>query len=254
MIALDGMDGGGVRHGFFTRAGGASGGLYASNNCGFGSGDDPLNVVENRRRSVARLGLGGDALVTVYQVHGVDVAHATKPWQPGEAPRADALVCDRPGIALGILTADCAPILLADRRARVIGAAHAGWRGALQGVAEAAVAAMAKLGARPERIAAAIGPCIAQASYEVGPGFPRPFLEQDAASAEFFRPASRAGHCMFDLPGYLARRLGALGLARVEAVRADTCADAARFFSYRRATRLGEPDYGRNLSVIVLEG
>lgn len=252
MIALDSI-GGGVRHAFFTREGGASRGLYASNNCGFGSGDDPLCVAENRRRSVERLGLPGDALVTVYQVHGVDVAQVTKPWPPGDAPRADALVTDRPGVALGILTADCAPILLADRAARVIGAAHAGWRGALQGVAEAAVAAMVRLGARPERIEAAIGPCIAQGSYEVGPEFPRPFLERDGADAEFFRPAARDGHCMFDLGGYLARRLRALDLGRVEAVRADTCADAGRFFSYRRATLGGEPDYGRNLSVIALE-
>jgi len=252
MIALDSI-GGGVRHAFFTREGGASQGLYASNNCGFGSGDDPQCVAENRRRSVAQLGLRPEALVTAYQVHGVGVAHVTDPWQPGEAPRADALVTGRPGVALGILTADCAPILFADRTARVIGAAHAGWRGALEGVAEAAVAAMRGLGASPENIEAAIGPCIAQGSYEVGPEFPRPFLERDGANADFFRPSAREGHYMFDLPGYLARRLGALGLARVEAVQADTCADAARFFSYRRATLSGEPDYGRNLSIIALE-
>lgn len=251
LASLNGRDG--LLHAFFTREGGASAGIYASNNCGFGSGDDPGRVAENRRRSLAMLDMSVETLVTVHQVHGIDVAPVTAPWQPKQSPRADALVTARPGVALGILTADCAPLLFADRRAGVIGAAHAGWRGALAGVAEAAVAAMQRLGAKSENIDAAIGPCIAQCSYEVGPEFPKPFLAQDARNADFFKPSARQGHFMFDLPGYLSRRLSALGLGSVAAAPNDTCGEEARFFSYRRATLRGESDYGRNLSVIALE-
>jgi YfiH family protein len=254
MNALDG-----VRHAFFTRAGGASGGIYASNNCGFGSSDDPTCVAENRRRCAAHLDLPFEALLTVHQVHGSDVVTVDRPWTRGQAPKADAMVTDRPGIALGILAADCAPVLFADPEAGVIGACHAGWRGALAGVADATVQAMVRLGARAERIDAAIGPCIAQRSYEVGPEFPRPFLAQDESNADFFAPpcaaaAARPGHLMFDLAGYLSRRLGRLGLHSVAAVPCDTCREEERFFSYRRATLRGEKDYGRNLSAIALEG
>ncbi|MGQ0676217.1 MAG: peptidoglycan editing factor PgeF, partial [Rhodospirillales bacterium] len=203
--------------------------------------------------SLAQLGLQAGSLVTVHQVHGIDVEQVTAPRGAARSPRADALVTDRPGMALGILTADCAPLLLADRRAGVIGAAHAGWRGALAGVAEAAVAAMRRLGAAPQNIEAAIGPCIAKDSYEVGPEFPRPFLDRDPRDADFFSPSRREGRFMFDLPGYLERRLEALGLKSVAAMDCDTCADDARFFSYRRAVLRGEKDYGRNLSVIALE-
>jgi YfiH family protein len=254
MLKLASLNGrSGLLHAFFTRAGGASAGIYASNNCGFGSGDDPGRVAENRRRSLAMLDMPADALATAHQVHGVTVERLAGPRGDATPPRADAMVTDRPGVALGILTADCAPLLFADRGVGVIGAAHAGWRGAIQGVAEATVMAMLELGAKRGNISAAIGPCIAQASYEVGPEFPKPFLEQDALNADFFRPSKRAGHFMFDLKGYLARRLAALGLAGVEIAPEDTCADEARFFSYRRAVLRGEGDYGRNLSVIALE-
>lgn len=248
----------GVRHAFFTRAGGTSEGIYASNNCGFGSADDPARVAENRRRCAAQLDLPFEGLLTVYQVHGRDVVVVDKAWAHGQAPKADAMVTNRPGVALGILAADCAPVLFADAEARVIGACHAGWRGAFAGVAEATVEAMCRLGAARERIAAAIGPCIAQRSYEVGPEFPRPFLEQDEANADLFAPpghsaGARPGHLLFDLAGYVARRLARVGIDAVGAVPCDTCREEERFFSYRRATLRGETDYGRNLSAIALE-
>lgn len=243
----------GLRHGFFTREGGVSEGLYATLNCGFGSGDAPEKVAENRARALAAAGMPPGSLVTAYQIHSPDVATVEHIWRREEAPKVDGMVTNRPGIALGILTADCTPVLFADGKAGVIGAAHAGWRGALTGVLEATVAAMGALGARPERIVAGLGPCIAQRSYEVGPEFPAPFLAQDPANAELFAPSRRARHHMFDLPGYVARRLGGLGLARVERLNNDTCAEADRFFSYRRATLRGEKDYGRDLSAICLE-
>jgi YfiH family protein len=242
----------GIRHAYFTRVGGVSGGLYASLNVGFGSADDTESVRRNRERALAALG-GADGLNTVYQVHGCDVAVVDAGWAPQAAPRADAMVTDRPGIALGILTADCAPVLLADPRKRVIGAAHAGWRGAVGGVLAASVEAMVRLGADRGSIHAAVGPAIAQSSYEVGPEFPAPFLAEDAANARFFRPSRRAGHHMFDLTGYVATRLATLGLGQVSALDCDTCAEEDRFFSYRRATLRREPDYGRALSAIVIE-
>jgi len=243
----------GLRHAFFTRAGGVSGGIYGSLNCGLGSDDRREAVVENRRRAAAVFDRPADALVTLHQVHGAEVVHVTAPWEPGAGPRADAMVSDRPGIVLGILTADCAPLLFADREAGVIGAAHAGWRGARDGVATATLAAMERLGARRDRVVAAVGPCIGRASYEVGPEFPASFVAQDAANAVFFEAAPRDGHFLFDLPGYLARRLAALGLAAVAVSDDDTCADPERFFSYRRSCHRGEPDYGRGLSAIMLE-
>jgi YfiH family protein len=240
-----------VRHGFFTRDGGVSGGLYASRNCGFGSADDPAAVGENRALCAVALGVESRHLVTAYQIHGVAVATVDAPWAREGAPRADALVTDRPGIALGILTADCAPILLADAGAGVIGAAHAGWRGAKAGVADCAVAAMERLGAKRENIVAAVGPTIGEASYEVGPEFEQAFLADDPAAAKFFA-AAPGGRPHFDLQGFIAARLESLNLAIVERIAADTCAEPERFFSYRRACLRGETDYGRQLSAITL--
>jgi len=243
----------GIRHGFFTRDGGVSGGLYASLNCGLGSGDDLASVAENRGRALARLGLPADRLATAYQVHSNRAARADSPWPADRRPQVDALVTRTPGLALGILTADCVPVLFADRQAGVVGAAHAGWRGALDGVLEATLAAMQELGARAESTLAAIGPAIEQPSYEVGPEFPGPFLDQDPANRDFFRTAPRNGHFLFDLKGYVARRLARAGLARIERLAANTCAEPERFFSYRRACLEGEQAYGRLLSAIALE-
>ncbi len=242
-----------LRHAFFTREGGVSDGLFRSLNCGFGSGDAAEKVAENRARAMAALGSSTERLVTCYQVHSAKVANVEAPWRREDNPRADALVTRRRGIALGILTADCVPVLFADAEAGVIGAAHAGWKGALAGVIEATVAAMAGLGALPARIRAAIGPAIQQPSYEVGPEFPAPFLAEDGCSAAFFAPAPREGHFLFDLAGYVARRLGRAGVGAVERATGDTAADEERFFSYRRACLRGEKDYGRGLSAILLE-
>lgn len=252
MITLRALDADGISHGFFTREGGVSEGLFASLNCSFGSGDDAGKVTENRSRVMAALGLERDRLVTCYQIHSPTVAVVDTVWQHAERPHADALVTRHRGIGLGILTADCVPVLFADAQAEIIGAAHAGWRGALGGVIEATVAAMTALGAAPHRLRAGIGPAIAQASYEVGPEFPAPFLAEDAANAGFFIAAARAGHFMFDLPGYVARKLERLGLARVGRTGGDTAAEADRFFSYRRSCLAKESDYGRALSVIAL--
>lgn len=249
-----------VRHGFFTRQGGVSEGVYASLNCGFGSGDNPDHVAANRGRAMAKLnpdlnpgpGPEGGGLVTLYQVHSAVAVAVDEPWSPGEAPEADAFATRTPGMALGILTADCAPVLFADETAGVIGAAHAGWRGALGGVLEAAVDAMCGLGAECGRIHAAIGPCIQQASYEVGPEFHDRFISADPSHAVFFETASRDGHFMFDLPGCLAKILKNLGLAAIETAAGDTCADEDRFFSYRRAAQRGEKDYGRALAAIMI--
>jgi polyphenol oxidase len=244
----------GLRHAFYTRRGGVSEGVYDSLNCGLGSGDAREAVIENRGRAMAFLDLPEEALATNFQIHSPDVIVVDKVWPRDDRPRADAMVTRTPGLALGILTADCAPILFADESARVIGAVHAGWRGAVSGVAEATVAAMAKLGAEPRRVRAAIGPCIAQASYEVGPEFPGPFLAQDKGHERFFGPARRPGHFMFDLAGYLQARLEAMGIGGIDIVARDTCAESGVFFSYRRTTLEGGKDYGRGLSVIALEG
>jgi len=243
----------GVQHRFFTRQGGVSAGLYSSLNCGYGSGDQPDNVRENRRRAAASFERAADELLTVHQIHSTEViAVGQERWTSPGAPKADALVTDRPGVVLGVLAADCAPVLLADAHARVIGAAHAGWKGALAGVVEATIGAMEKLGARREHVRVAIGPCIGRDSYEVGPEFPAPFLERDEADAEFFRPAPRAGHFLFDLAGYLARRIGKADVA-VETTGHDTLRGETDFFSYRRNTLKGVRDYGRGLSAIALE-
>jgi YfiH family protein len=241
-----------VRHGFFTREGGVSEGVFASLNCGLGSGDNPDHVAQNRDRAMDKLGLDGGDLVTLYQVHSAAAVVVEEPWKPGEAPHADAAVTRTPGVALGILTADCAPVLFADETAGVIGVAHAGWRGALDGILEAAVDAMCGLGAVPGRINAALGPTIQKASYEVGPEFHARFMDAATANGGFFEDAPRDGHFLFDLPGFLERRLENLGLAAVETFPDDTCADEKRFFSYRRATRLGEKDYGRGLAAILI--
>jgi purine-nucleoside/S-methyl-5'-thioadenosine phosphorylase / adenosine deaminase len=253
MITLSVLDGDpGIRHAFFTRQGGVSDGIYGSLNCGFGSGDDPRNVARNRAIAAAQLGLAPERLVSCHQVHGVDIVTVARPWGHADNPRADGMVTAVPGIALGVLAADCAPVLLADPAARIIGAAHGGWRGVLTGVMEATVAAMTGLGARRERVRAAVGPCIGQQSYEVGPEFAAAFAAADRDAGEFFRDAARPGHFLFDLPGYIAHRLGHLGLAVVERAPHDTAAEEALFFSYRRACLRGEGDYGRGLAAIAL--
>jgi polyphenol oxidase len=251
MLAALGCNGA-VRHAFFTREGGVSRGIYASLNCGFGSNDDPGAVAENRAIAAARLGVAPERLVSCHQVHGTTVVAVERPWRRNENPRADGMVTRVPGIALGVLAADCAPVLLADPAARIVGAAHAGWRGALAGVVEATIAEMVVQGARIERIRAAIGPCIGQPSYEIGADFAAVFAAGDAPSQGFFRPAERPGHLLFDLPGYVAERLTRLGLAAVERTEHDTAAEEGLFFSYRRACRRGEGDYGRLLAAIAL--
>ena len=251
-ITVDILAAPGVQHGFFTRAGGVSIGAFTSLNCGFGSGDDPDHVAENRRRAAGEiLGMPGP-LVTAYQKHTAEALVVREAWSPENAPVGDGLVTDRPGLALGILTADCAPVLLADASAGVIGAAHAGWRGAFDGVVEATLARMLELGARLDSVVAVVGPCIGKDSYEVGPEFKARFVATDAADADLFTPSPREGHAMFDLASYVARRLSKAGVARVAQSGGDTCADDGLFFSYRRMTQAGERAYGRGLSVIAL--
>jgi YfiH family protein len=240
----------GVRHAFFTRRGGVSTGIYESLNVGLGSNDDPAAVHENRRRAAAHF--GADGVVTLYQVHSADALAADGPWR-SEAPRADALATARPGLVCGALAADCAPVLLADPQARVVAAAHAGWRGALDGVVESAVARMESLGARRERIRAAVGPCIGPRSYEVGLEFLDRFAAQDPDHEAFFAPGASPEKRMFDLPGFVLSRLRAAGVAECGWIGRDTCAEPDDFFSNRRAFKQGEPDYGRLLSAIMLE-
>jgi YfiH family protein len=243
----------GVRHRFFTRHGGVSAGLYSSLNCGYGSDDSPDNVRQNRERAASAFDLAESDLLTLHQIHSSEVLTVgAERWTSPGGPKADALVTDRPGVVLGVLAADCAPVLLGDPDALVIGAAHAGWKGALGGVVEAAISAMERLGARRERLRAVIGPCIGRDSYEVGPEFPAPFLAQDEANGAFFRAAPRTGHFLFDLAGYLAGRLARAGVAAAT-TGPDTLASADDFFSYRRNTLNGVRDYGRGLSAIALE-
>ena len=237
----------GIPHGFLGRRGGVSQGIVSGLNVGHGAGDEVDAVAENRRRAVAAV-LPGAALATVYQVHSADAVSVVRAWPHAECPRADAMASDRPGVLLGIVTADCAPVLLADAAAGVVGAAHAGWRGAHGGVLEAVVGEMVGLGAERARIVAAIGPAIAQASYEVDDAFRRQFGETDG---EFFAPGRR-GHWQFDLEGYAAARLRRAGVGAVEGLGLDTYPDADRFYSYRRATHRGEPNYGRQISLIGL--
>lgn len=241
---------GGMPHGFFGRRGGVSSGVVAGLNVGLGTGDADSSVSRNRALAAEAV-LPGAKLVSVFQVHSADCVTVVAPWSDAERPKADALVTSRGGLLLGIVTADCAPVLLADASAGVIGAAHAGWKGALAGVTDSAIAAMEALGARRGNIAAAIGPCIAQPSYEVDAGFRGRFTADDPANARFFAPG-RAGHCQFDLEGYVAARLEAAGLGLVERLGLDTYASPERFFSFRRATHRGEPDYGRQFSLIGL--
>jgi YfiH family protein len=253
MITLDGLDGGGaIRHGFFTRQGGVSDGVFASLNCGFGSGDDPNKVARNRAIAMDGLGLAEECLVTCRQVHSAEVVTVSAPWRREKSPSADGMVTTVPGIALGVLAADCAPVLFADPLAGVIGAAHGGWRGALHGVLEATVARMVEQGASPGNIRSGIGPCIGKQSYEVGPEFPGRFAAIDPGSGRFFVPAEREGHFRLDLAGYIADRLTRLGLGAVEQTGGDTLADPTRFFSYRRACLAGQGDYGRALAAIAL--
>ena len=242
---------GAIPHGFLGRRGGVSTGILAGLNVGTGSGDDPDIIAENRRRAIAAV-MPGAALATVHQVHSAEAVGVVEPWTQDKRPRADAMATDRPGLLLGVLTADCAPVLLADSQAGVVGAAHAGWRGALAGVTDSTIEQMERLGARRDRIAAAIGPCIALASYEVDSGFLDRFLGEDEANARFFEQASGRSH--FDLPGYVRHRLLAAGVEEVETIRLDTYADESRFYSYRRSTHRGEPDYGRQISLIGIAG
>lgn len=239
-----------VPHGFLGRRGGVSKGVCAGLNTGWGADDDREAVAENRRRAVAAVAPGA-RLVTVHQVHSATVLAATAPWPDDARPPADAIIADRPGLALGVVTADCAPVLLADRCAGVVGVAHAGWKGALTGVVDSVVAAMEALGADRSRIAAAVGPAIARRSYEVDDGFRRRFAEAEPDNDRFFG-AGREGHHQFDLEGYVLARLAAAGVTRAEALGLDTYSDPERFFSYRRATHRGEPTYGRQLSLIAL--
>jgi purine-nucleoside/S-methyl-5'-thioadenosine phosphorylase / adenosine deaminase len=239
-----------LRHAFFTRDGGVSGGLYASLNGGTGSSDDPDNVAENRRRMAEQLGVTPENFLTVWQIHSPDAVVAAGPW-PGERPRADAIVTRTEGLAIGATAADCGPILFVDPNARVIGAAHAGWKGALTGVVESTVAAMEKLGAERSGIVAAIGPLIRQHSYEVGGEFVERFIEADAENAMFFLPATREGHEMFDLAGFIRMRLENAGVLMIDDIGVDTYSDE-RFYSYRRSVHRNEPDYGRHVHAIAL--
>ena len=241
-----------IRHAFFTREGGVSEGIYASLNGGTGSRDAPENVRENRARMASALGVAPSHFVTCYQIHSPDVIVATEPWTRENPPRADAIVTRTPGLAIGVTTADCGPILFADAQAGVIGATHAGWKGALTGVLEATVAAMETLGAQCNRIHAALGPMIRQPNYEVGAEFVARFKTAGASNDRFFAAASRPGHAMFDLPGYIRCRLERAEIQGVEDLGLCTYADPARFFSYRRATHLAEPDYGRHVNAIAL--
>jgi hypothetical protein len=240
----------GTRHGFLGRRGGVSRGVCAGLNCGLGSDDDRDDVIENRRRAVDSVAPAA-ALVSVHQVHSAEAVIATAPWPDDARPHADAIVTDRPGLVLGVVTADCAPVLLADREAGVIAAAHAGWKGAVGGVLAATVSAMVGLGARADRIAAAVGPAIARSSYEVDDRFRRHFLLANPANERFFADG-RPGHWQFDLEGFVVSQLAQAGVGRVEALGLDTYADPDRFYSFRRATHRGEPDYGRQLSLIAL--
>ena len=244
----------GIRHGFFTRAGGVSSGLYASLNGGVGSRDDAGKVLENRVRMAAALGVEPRRLLTAYQTHSPNVVVAEAPWTTENRPQADAIVTRMRALAIGVTTADCGPVLFAEPRAGVIGAAHAGWRGALTGVIEATIAAMERLGAAQRQIRAAIGPMIRQGNYEVGPDLVERFRADDPASSRFFGPARRDGHAMFDLAGYIAARLKRAGITEVEDVGLCTYGDPEQFFSYRRTTHRAEADYGRHVNAIALTG
>jgi len=242
----------GLRHAFFSREGGVSGGIYESLNGGIGSQDKASNVAENRRRMAEALGVEPRRLLTAFQIHSPDVVVATAPWDTASRPRADALVTAAENLAIGVTAADCGAVLFVDPSARVIGAAHAGWKGALTGVLESTIAAMERLGAARAGIVAAIGPLIRQHSYEVGNEFVARFIESDATNARFFIPAARDNHAMFDLAGFIRVRLENAGVLMIDDTGIDTYSDP-RFFSYRRSVHRDEPDYGRHIHAIVLE-
>ncbi|WP_288903091.1 peptidoglycan editing factor PgeF [uncultured Sneathiella sp.] len=241
-----------LAHGFFTRDGGVSEGLYRGLNCGPGSQDDPAHVNENRSRAMAMIGKPADALKTVYQIHSTEVLVIEDQTDFATRPKADAMVTNVPGLALGILTADCVPVLFADTENAVIGAAHSGWKGALGNISASVIDIMTSLGARKQNIRAAIGPAIAQKSYEVGPEFPEPFLKRDAAARKFFVPSDTPGRHMFDLTGFVKAELEKLEIGGIDLLGNDTCTEEDLFFSYRRMVKRGEADYGRQLSAIAL--
>ena len=241
-----------IRHAFFTRSGGVSKGVYASLNGGVGSNDAPDKVAENRARMATTLGVNPDRLLTPYQIHSPDVVVADKPWTREKRPRADAIVTRVPRLAIGVSTADCGPLLLADSEAGVVGAAHAGWRGALTGVIEATIATMERIGADRGRITAALGPTIRQPNYEVGPEFIERFVAADPGNTRFFMASQRTEHAMFDLTGYIAERVRQAGIVQFEDLGLCTYAEPERFFSYRRTTLRAEPDYGRHINAIAL--
>jgi YfiH family protein len=242
----------GISHAFFTRQGGVSTGIYRGLNTGIGSNDAREAVLENRARAARHLGTTLDLLATPYQVHGTDAVIVKNVWAPGAGPKADAVVTNCPGVAVGVGAADCGPVLFADADARVVAAAHAGWKGALAGILESTIATMESIGALRENIVAVLGPTISAAAYEVGPEFSARFLAADSANTQFFRPSDRENHSMFDLPAYIVARLEAAGVGKAGALNLCTYCDEARFYSYRRATHRGEADYGRLLSAITL--
>lgn len=250
---LDGLAQNGIRHGFFTRHGGVSQGIYRGLNAGAGSQDDRNNVVENRARIATWLGVPPANLLSLYQIHSTKALTVSAPFPLDQRPQADALVTNRPGLALGVLSADCGPVLYADAQAGIIGAAHAGWKGALTGILESTIEAMEGLGARRERIVAVLGPSIGPDNYEVGPEFVARFVAEDSGNDAFFRPSTKSGHALFDLNRYILERLTRAGV-KAGTTGHCTYADEALFFSYRRATHRGEGDYGRQISAIVLEG
>ena len=241
-----------IRHTFFTRSGGVSDGVYASLNGGIGSNDAPEKVTENRARMAATLGVTPERFLTPYQIHSPDVVVADGSWTQETRPRADAVVTREPKLAIGVSTADCGPLLFADAEAGVVGAAHAGWRGAFTGVIEATLAGMEKLGASRQHITVALGPTIRQPNYEVGPEFLERFRAADMDNERFFAPSKREGHAMFDLTSYIADRVHRAGIVQFEDLGHCTYADPAQFYSYRRMTQRGEPDYGRHINAIAL--
>jgi YfiH family protein len=242
----------GIRHGFFTRQGGVSQGIYASLNCGSGSDDDPERVLENRKRVTRHLGGTYEDVVTLYQEHGTTALGVSGPVARSALPRADAIISATPGLVIGVLTADCAPVLLADPDARVVATVHAGWRGAVAGIIDSAISEMERLGARRERVSAAVGPCINQTAYEVGPEFEAQFLSRDPASSRFFGRRDQGSRPHFDLPGFVVQRLRVAGIGHVLGISTCTYENESLFFSYRRKTQRHEPDYGRQISAIVV--
>jgi len=242
----------GIRHAFFTRKGGVSGGIYESLNGGVGSKDQPPHIAENRKRMAEAIGVSPERFITAYQIHSPEVVIADKPWDAASRPKADAIVTKTPGLGIGVTTADCGPVLFADPQARVVGAAHAGWRGAFGGVLEAAIEAMESLGAKRERIVVALGPMIRQPNYEVSADFMDKFIADHRGNARLFMPAKREGHALFNLPGYIAARLVRANVTRIEDTGHCTYADPSLFFSYRRSQHRAEADYGRHVNAIAL--